>query len=117
MKYLLLLTLLACAHRYEPVEVKAPEVIVTDPATLPVEVKEPPLIVLDQGRLAPERDIFVAKSSLKWVQELTKVANCIANNQAFFEEVSQFPKYDMTDKNSMQVANAYFYSAPVDIRT
>lgn len=118
MKLLLLLILLGCSTHNPPVETKAPDVVVIkDPSTLPVEVGEPPLIVLDQGRLAPERDIFVAKSSLKWVQDLVKVANCIANQQGFFEEVSAFPKYDMTDRSSMSVANHFFYSAPVDVRT
>jgi hypothetical protein len=120
MKFAILLFLILVLNFGCASKIKAPEVVnpeVEKPANNEVNSTEPPLIVLDQERLAPERDIFVAKSSHKWVQDLVKTANCIANNQAFFEEVSRFPKYELTDRSSMSVANHYFYSAPVDVRT
>lgn len=107
--YVLLLTLLACAHRYEPVPT---EVVVTDPATLPVEVKEPPVIVLDKEPLRdtevkpPFREVFKVRSTLPYLKEVARISNCIANNQSFINEVEAFPKFTYTDKSSKDVADS-----------
>lgn len=54
----------------------------------------------------PVRVVFACKSSLPWLIELTKVANCVANNQDFINEVKLYPKFTYTDKTSMDVANS-----------
>lgn len=55
----------------------------------------------------PETQIaFTSASNLDWVKELVKVANCVANNEAFIKEVALFPDYDYTDDKSEVVALA-----------
>jgi len=54
----------------------------------------------------PVRVVFTCKSSLPWLVDLTRIANCLANNQDFINEVKTYPKFTHTDKTSTDVANS-----------
>lgn len=51
------------------------------------------------------RPVFVADSSLDYVQQVVKVANCVIKNEAFLKDVEAFPKYDFTTMTSKEVAD------------
>jgi hypothetical protein len=113
MKYLLLLTLVACGHVYQPVDRTTKEVIRT---TNEVEAtNEPPVIVLDKERL--KKVVFTTNSSLPYMAEVARISNCIVNNEAFLKEVETFPKFTHTDKTPAQVAESLRNPKPVVLST
>jgi hypothetical protein len=90
-------------------------VVVKDPATLPVEVKEPPVIVLDKEPL--KKVVFTADSSLQYMKDVARVANCIANDKDFLKEVEVYPRFTFTDKTPRQVAESLRDPKPVTLST
>jgi hypothetical protein len=103
LKTLLLLCLIGCATQTPIVKAPAPA--------------RPAPIELTPATPAEKKVIFTAKSTLQWVKDLADVANCVAGNEAFYQEIAAFPDYDFTDMSSLDVANAYRNMKPIDIRT
>lgn len=114
MKLLLNLLLLqifvtACSHSPVP---KAPEVVVIkDPQTLPVETE----VVLDREPF--EKVVFTAKSTLPYMIDVARVANCVLSNPEFIKAVALYPKFTFTDKTPAQVAESLRDPKPVVLST
>jgi hypothetical protein len=50
-----------------------------------------------------KENIFNHRSSLSWVKELSKVANCTVNLKSFQDELSTIERFDYSDDNGKQV--------------
>lgn len=65
----------------------------------------------------PEPVVYYSTtSSVAWVNELVKTANCVVNNEDFIKEVSLFPKYEFTESTPAMVAEAIRAGAPATVR-
>lgn len=98
MKWLILIILAACAQT----PVKKPD-------AKPVE----PEIV----HTFPEEVIFTTSSSLQWMKDLAKSADCVIRNEQFLKEVELFPKYTHTTKTPKEVADSLRAPKPVILST
>lgn len=87
--------------------------------------KDAPLIQLDKDEIqastevisSPTHIVFTTKSSLPWVHEVSRIANCVINNEDFLKEVAAYPKFTYTDKVGADVAKALREHAPIEVRT
>lgn len=98
MKYLILIILFSCTH--SPVK---------KPDAKPVE----PEIV----HTFPDEVIFTTSSSLQWMKDLAKSADCVIRNEDFLKEVESFPKYTHTTMTPKEVADSLRAPKPVILST
>lgn len=61
--------------------------------------------------------VFTAKSSLSYVNDVAKVANCIQADKNFLKEVELYPKFTYTTKTPKEVAEEIRNMKPVKIST
>lgn len=71
-------------------------------------------VLPDQKALGSD---FSVKSSLPWIAEVARRANCVIQNKDFIKEVGAHPKYDFTSDSSEVVASKMVKFTPVIITT
>ncbi len=76
-----------------------PTVIVTDNSDEFIELPEP----IEEPRI--KKDVFSYKSSLRWVGDLAKAANCVVNKKSFEDRVRAVRSFDFSNSNGDEVYN------------
>lgn len=99
MKYLILLVLFGCATQ----ETRKPHEIVY-PVNAPID---PEYVI----------NYYVNASTLEWVKDTIKIANCVTNEPNFHKEVLENGKYEHFDGDNQDIVDALLSSKKAEVGT